>query len=137
MTGRPAQSASALARWKDYLIAVLGACMQPGPGPDNPSDAAACHEAGPPARGRGGAGMAGRAVLAACRAIAVACLAAALLTPSRFLALAESSLLALLAVIVIAAWWRRCCPAGVVGAFPRALFRARARRPADPGRHHS
>ena len=40
--------------------------------------------------------LSARAVLAACRAVAVACFVAALLTPARFLAAVEFSLLGLL-----------------------------------------
>ena len=40
--------------------------------------------------------LSARAVLAACRAVAVACFVAALLTPARFLAVVELSLLGLL-----------------------------------------
>jgi hypothetical protein len=82
--------------------------------------------------------LSARAVLAACRVIAVACFAAAVLTPAPFLTGVELSLLGLLAVIVITAAWRRhiTAPRPTSSAFPRLRARAR-RRCADPERHQS
>jgi hypothetical protein len=84
--------------------------------------------------------LSGRAVLAACRVIAVACFAAAVLTPAPFLTGVELSLLGLLIVIVIAAAWRRRItaphPTSPSPAVRRLLSRARTRR-ADPERHQS
>ena len=82
--------------------------------------------------------LSARAVLAACRAVTVACFVAALLTPARFLAAVEFSLLGLLTVIVTAAWRLRhvTAPRPTFPAFRRLRACTRVRR-ADPERHQS
>ena len=83
--------------------------------------------------------LSARAVLAVCRAVAVACFVAALLTPARFLAVVEFSLLAGFLVGVAAAAWRLrhvTAPRPTFPAFRRLRACARARR-ADPERHQS
>ena len=82
--------------------------------------------------------LSARAVLAACRAVTVACFVAALLTPARFLAAVEFSLLGLLTVIVTAAWRLRHVtaprPTSPSPAVRRLLSRARLGR-ADSEMH--
>jgi hypothetical protein len=84
--------------------------------------------------------LSARAVFAACRAIAVACFIAAVLTPAPFLTGVELSLLGLLIAIVIAAAWRRRItaphPTSPSPAFRRLLSRGRPWR-ADSERHQS
>jgi uncharacterized membrane protein YfcA len=109
LTSHPAPSSSAASRYRRRLAAAWRGCLQPRD----------------------------RAVLAACRAIAVAGYAAALLIPARFLAVVELSLLGLLVAIVTAAAWRRrhiTAPRSTSPASRRRRAFARSRRD-DPERH--